>query len=62
MEEIITDVKEDITLSQIHLICNMVNSKKVITFCRFLRLNDGVGYNVDAGLGHDRYRYTSKFL
>lgn len=34
-----------------------MNSKRVINFCRFFRLNDDVGYNLDAGRGEGRYRY-----
>lgn len=42
--------------NKIHLKCNLINSKKIITFCRFLRLADDVGFNMDEGVGSVGYR------
>lgn len=37
--------------------CKLVNSKKTQKFCRFLRLNDDVGFHLEEGRGDERYRY-----
>lgn len=37
--------------------CALINSQKTMKFCRFVRLNDGEGFNLQEGRGNDRYRY-----
>lgn len=38
--------------------CKLVNSrKKTMKFCRFLRINDDVGYNLEEGRGEGRIKY-----
>lgn len=37
--------------------CKLVNSRKKITFCRWLRLNDETGFNLEDGRGDTRYSY-----
>lgn len=37
--------------------CKLVNSKKMIKFCRFLRLIDDVGFHLEMGRGEQRYSY-----
>ncbi|XP_037026242.1 uncharacterized protein LOC119067401 [Bradysia coprophila] len=56
-EKLDVGVERDTELNKIHLRCNLINSKKVITFCRFLRLADDVGFNMDEGIGNTGYRY-----
>lgn len=56
MEKLDSAVELDTELNKIHLRCNLINSKKVVTFCRFLRLADDVGFNMDEGIGSTAYR------
>lgn len=49
-------VQIDTGRSEIHLSCNIVNSRKTITFCRFLRIEDDMGFNIEGGMGNERYR------
>lgn len=37
--------------------CKLVNTKKIMTFCRFLRLNDDVGFHMQDGRGEERISY-----
>lgn len=37
--------------------CSLMHSEKVLRFCRFLRLIDDVGFNLDEGRGTPKYRY-----
>lgn len=56
MEKLDFAVDHDTDQNTIHLRCNLINSKKVVTFCRFLRLADDVGFNMDDGVGGAGYR------
>lgn len=56
VEKLDAGVDHDIDLNKIHLRCNLINSQKVMTFCRFLRLADDVGFNMDEGIGVNNYR------
>lgn len=42
--------------------CKLVNTKKKMIVCRFLRLNDNVGYNLVDGFGDENYRYIGQGL
>lgn len=44
------------TLS-LNMQCKLMNSKKIMKFCRFLRINDDVGYHLEEGRGDGRFRY-----
>lgn len=57
VEELQTFVEHDPKTSTLRMKCKLVNSRKKITFCRFLRLGDDVGFNMQEGRGGDRYRY-----
>lgn len=37
--------------------CKLANSNKTMKFCRFLRANDDIGFNLEEGRGEARYRY-----
>lgn len=37
--------------------CKLINTKKITKFCRFLRLNDDIGFNLEDGRGEERYYY-----
>lgn len=37
--------------------CALLNSAKAMKFCRFVRLNGDVGFNLEEGRGNERYRY-----
>lgn len=42
--------------------CKLVNTKKTMNFCRFIRLSDNVGYNLEDGFGDENYRYIGQGL
>lgn len=44
------------------LACNLINSVKTITFCRFERVSDGYSLHLVEGLGNDRYSYSGEGL
>lgn len=58
VEELVTTVDFNETTSQLIMTCNLANSKKLLEFCRFLRLTDDVGFNMEEGQGTDKYRYS----
>lgn len=37
--------------------CKLVNTKKEMTFCRFLRMNGDKGYHLEDGHGDENYHY-----
>lgn len=37
--------------------CTLLNSKRLLKFCRFLRLNDNRGFHLEEGRGTENYRY-----
>lgn len=55
VEELHTFVEHN--LNSLNMKCKLVNSNKLVKFCRFLRLNDDVGFNLEEGRGELRYRY-----
>lgn len=42
--------------------CKLINTKKKMKFCRFLRLSDNFGYNLEDGFGDIKYRYAGQGL
>lgn len=55
VEELHTFVEHN--LNSLNMKCKLVNSNKLVKFCRLLRLNDDVGFNLEEGRGELRYRY-----
>lgn len=53
MEKLINEVEK--STNKINLKCNFVNSEKKINWCRFLRMYDGVGFNIIPGQGELNY-------
>lgn len=42
--------------------CKLVNSKRMMKFCRFLRLNDDMGFHLQEGHGNAQYQYFGRGL
>lgn len=57
VEQLQTFVQHNASTSSLNMKCKLVNSKKTQKFCRFLRLNDDVGFHLEEGRGDERYRY-----
>lgn len=55
-EELKTFVSMDDVAHRLTLKCKLINTKKVMTFCRFMRMADEIGYNLLPGQGNDKYR------
>lgn len=55
MEEIKTFIEH--RPESLNMKCKLMHSNKTLKFCRFLRLNDDVGYNLEEGGGNEAYRY-----
>ncbi|KAJ6639664.1 hypothetical protein Bhyg_12411, partial [Pseudolycoriella hygida] len=55
VEKLDAAVLHDNQFNKLHLKCNLINSNKFITFCRFLRIADNVGFNMDEGIGSSIY-------
>lgn len=56
VEELVTSIVTNTTTSQLILKCSLVNSRKLLQFCRFVRLVDDVGFNLEVGQGNGKYR------
>uniref|UniRef100_A0A182MQ77 Ig-like domain-containing protein n=1 Tax=Anopheles culicifacies TaxID=139723 RepID=A0A182MQ77_9DIPT len=55
-EQIVTTVHKE---SDYHVLsCNLLYTKFMLKFCRFVRLADGLGLNVIPGIGTPRYGYV----
>uniref|UniRef100_A0A336MU22 CSON004819 protein n=1 Tax=Culicoides sonorensis TaxID=179676 RepID=A0A336MU22_CULSO len=61
VETLTTKVEKERTGS-IHLLCTLKNSNRMVKACRFLRVSDNKGFNMDDGLGSDYYRFYGKGL
>lgn len=57
-ESVQTSVEHSAATSTLNMKCKLMKSNRVVSFCRFVRLNDDVGYNLEAGRGEGRYRYN----
>lgn len=57
VEELQTFVEHVAATTALNMRCKLINSEKSVKFCRFLRLNDEVGFNLEEGHGDERYRY-----
>lgn len=57
VEQLLTFVERNASPSTLNMKCKLVNSKKTQKFCRFLRLSDDVGFNLEEGRGDERIRY-----
>lgn len=57
VEELQTFVEHVASTMSLNMKCKLINSKKSVKFCRFLRLNDDVGFNLELGRGEAGYRY-----
>lgn len=57
MEQLVTSINHDKTNNSLFMKCSLKNTEKEIKFCRFLRLIDDVGLNLDEGHGTTKYRF-----
>lgn len=62
VEEVQTFTENDAETRSLNLKCKLVNSRKKMKFCRFLRLNDNIGFNLEDGFGDEKYRYIGQGL
>ncbi|KAI5641157.1 hypothetical protein NE865_06626 [Phthorimaea operculella] len=56
-ERLDTGYIRDTNLNKLHLYCNILNTEKNITFCRFQKTSSSVGYNVLDGLSDGAHSY-----
>lgn len=56
VEELVTNVTYNAATKQLTMTCNLVNSKKLLEFCTFMRQLDDLGMNLEQGRGNDKYR------
>lgn len=57
VEELQSNVVVNNASDTIRMACNLVQSTKKLSFCRFQRLSDGRGFNVQPAQGSSRYSY-----
>ncbi|KAG6448739.1 hypothetical protein O3G_MSEX005668 [Manduca sexta] len=56
-ERLNTGYIHDTETNKVHLYCNILHTKKNITFCRFQKTSDTIGYNIVDGLGDGVHSY-----
>ncbi|XP_055298260.1 uncharacterized protein LOC129566399 [Sitodiplosis mosellana] len=57
VEQFQTFVEHNSSTSSLNMKCKLVNTRKTLKFCRFLRLNDDTGFNLQDGRGEERISY-----
>lgn len=57
VEQLLTFVEHNATTLTLNMKCKLINTKKITKFCRFSRLNDDIGFNLEEGRGEARYYY-----
>ncbi|XP_012547424.1 uncharacterized protein LOC105841933 [Bombyx mori] len=57
VESLDTGYVQDTNAKKLHLYCNILHTQKNITFCRFQKITEHVGYNIMNGLSDGAHSY-----